>query len=393
MRHVISAAILLALTLGVAAQPHIKDPDLLTIDSKVLGEKRTAYVRVPSSYANGNSRYPLVVITDADAHMQHTAATIDFLVRNGRMPEVVLVGITNTDRTRDMTPTHVEKAVFDDGMALAFPTSGGADRFLTFIASELLPKVDSQYRTLSYRVFAGHSFGGLLALHALYTRPKLFNAWIAISPTLGWDDRLAVKRAAEFVESQKELDSILVVTVGNEGESLKRDFDALGKLFSEKAPKGFVYRSFYLEDDDHGSVVLPSHFNGLKAVFDGWRFTLDKHSDVATLWSAAQEHYATLSERIGATVRVPEAMTNMIGYRLLQAGKKDDAIAVFRANVEAYPKSANVHDSLGEAYEMSGDLENARTQYELAWKRGKEISDMNVKVYKANFDRVSKKHD
>jgi tetratricopeptide (TPR) repeat protein len=78
---------------------------------------------------------------------------------------------------------------------------------------------------------------------------------------------------------------------------------------------------------------------------------------------------------------------------LLQAGRKDEAIAVFRANVDAYPKSANVHDSLGEAYEMNGDLENAREQYELAWKRGREINDMNVKVYKTNFDRVSKKQD
>ncbi len=389
MRHAITAAILLTLTFQAGAQ-HASEPVTVLIDSKVLGERRTAYVRVPSSYSSGNSRYPLIVMTDADAQMQHTVATIDFLVRNGRMPEVIVVGVTNTDRTRDLTPTHVDKATWDDGMTLEFPTSGGADRFLTFIASELLPKIDAGYRTLPYRVFAGHSFGGLLALQAMVTRPKLFNAWIAVSPTLGWDDRYILKRAAEFVASQKELDATLVVTVGNEGAALERDFATLGQTFSSNKPQGFVYRGFYLDDDDHGSVVLPSHFAGFKAVFDGWRFSIDMHADPATLWQDAQAHYARLSSRIGNRVAVPESTANMIGYQLLQAGNNDEAIAVFRENVDQYPKSANVHDSLGEAYERSGDLENAKGQYELAWKRGKEINDMNVKIFRTNFDRVAK---
>lgn len=391
MRHAIAAAIVLTLALGAAAQPHVKEPVSVMIDSRVLGERRTAYVRVPSSYSSGNYRYPLVVMTDADAQMHHTVATIDFLVRNGRMPEVIVVGVTNTDRTRDLTPTHVDKATWDDGITLEFPTSGGADKFLTFIASELLPKIDADFRTLPYRVFAGHSFGGLFALHAMETRPKLFNAWIAVSPTLGWDDSHVVKRAAEFVESQKELDAVLVVTVGNESAALKGDFEALGQIFASNKPRGFVYRSFYLEDEDHGSVVLPSHFAGLKAVFSGWRFSFDKNSDLATLWQNAQEHYARLSSRIGSRVTVPEPTANLIGYRLLQAGKSAEAIAVFRANVDQYPNSANVHDSLGEAHEKIGDLENAKQQYELAWKRGKEIKDINVRIYRTNLDRVASK--
>src|SRR6185295_12576295 len=170
-----SFLLLLILTSSALGQGTI---DKITLKSSVLGEERTILVRTPAGYAKNKAGYPVLYMTDGDAHMGHTASTIEFLARNGRMSEMIVVGITNTDRTRDLTPT---KAV--GPQAAQFPTAGGADNFLKFIATEVIPEIENRYRVQPYRVLAGHSFGGLFAVHTLITKPELFNSYVAVSPS------------------------------------------------------------------------------------------------------------------------------------------------------------------------------------------------------------------
>lgn len=363
-----------------------QDPAAIRIESKVLGETRTILVRTPASYATGAQSYPVLYMTDGDRQLPHTAATADFLSREGRMPEVILVGISNTDRTRDLTPTRVE-TLQQDGRTLRFPTSGGGEKFLTFLETEVIPHVEKTYRTQPYRVFAGHSFGGLFALQALFSRPKLFNAIIAVSPALIWDDRWAIRRATELVEKNPELNTTLVFSVGDEGEELDREFRALEKLFRKRAPKGFEFEAIKFADEDHGSVVMPTHYAGLRKVFSGWRFAVT--GDPKTLYARARDHYAKLSRRAGYTVPIPEQTTNFIGYQLLQQGHVRESIEVLAANVAAYPASANVYDSLGEAYEQAGDRARAKENYARAAEIGKRINDPNTNIYERNLQRVS----
>nr|MBA2527644.1 hypothetical protein [Pyrinomonadaceae bacterium] len=133
---------LLLFSSAVFAQaPAIPDVTTLRLKSDVLGEERTILVRTPAGYEAGNQRYPVLYLTDGDAHIGHTGATIEFLSRNGRMSELIVVGITNTDRTRDLSPTNVKTAAAG-GIGLPFPTSGGADKFLKFIETELIPDIE-----------------------------------------------------------------------------------------------------------------------------------------------------------------------------------------------------------------------------------------------------------
>src|SRR6185369_6618719 len=83
---------------------------------------------------------------------------------------------------------------------LQFPSAGGADNFLKFFETELIPQIEKQYRVQPYRIFAGHSFGGLFAIHALITKPKLFNSYVAVSPSLQWENFEALKRAEDFLK-------------------------------------------------------------------------------------------------------------------------------------------------------------------------------------------------
>jgi hypothetical protein len=145
-----------------------------------------------------------------------------------------------------------------------------------------------------------------------------------------------------------------------------------------------------MSDEDHGSVVLRSHYQGLRKVFEDWRLPTDAETGaVIGGWPSVEQHYKRLSQKYGYAIRPPEALVNQFGYALMGEKKIDDAIAVFKSNVENYPNSANVYDSLGEAYENSGQLELSRVNYEKAYTLGKDRNDPNAAVFKANFDRVS----
>ena len=193
-----AAAALLLSASAAGAQPAANAVTKLDVlYSDVLGEERTILVRTPPGYAASTIRYPVLYLTDGDAQIGHTAATVAFLARNGRMPEMIIVGVTNTDRTRDLTPTKAELAGAG-GTVNQFPTSGGSDKFLAFFERELIPKIEAGYRTAPFRVFAGHSFGGLFATYAAVAKPDLFNALIAVSPTLFWDNDLPIRKTEEF---------------------------------------------------------------------------------------------------------------------------------------------------------------------------------------------------
>jgi predicted alpha/beta superfamily hydrolase len=376
MRRIVAAFVLFTLAVSAAAQ---NAEERLSIESKIMGEARTVVVRVPASYQNGERRYPVLYLTDGDGHIGHTAATASFLAREGRMPEVILVAVVNTDRTRDLTPTKVADRPGE---------TGGADRFLDFFEKELIPTIESRYRTQKFRLFGGHSLGGLFALHALFTRPELFDAWIAVSPSLHWDDRYLFRSANEFFAKNKDLATTVIVTVGDEGEEPRKAFEDFKKLFTKRAPKTLDALFVHLPDEDHGSLVMPSHYAGLRKVFAPWRFALANGADPKTELMRASEHFTSLSARIGETIPVPENLTNLIGYRLLQADRTIEAIAVFQTNAKNWPQSANVYDSLGEAYEKAGQRAEARASYERAAEIGAATKDPNLPIFRRNAERL-----
>lgn len=383
-------AVLLMIASAAIAQPPTGTVKRLVLKSTVLGEERVVLVRTPAGYETNQVRYPVLYMTDGDAHMGHTGSTIDFLVQNGRIPDLIVVGVTNTDRTRDLTPAKSTDKT--PGGELRFPTSGGADNFLKFFETELIPLIEEQYRVEPYRIFAGHSLGGLFAIHAMISKPGLFNSYIAVSPSLQWEHDEALKRAETFLKNQKEMKVNLFVSLGNEPGAIGTDFDSFKELLSKTKIKGFEWQAERMADEDHGSVVLRSHYFGLRKIYDGWQVPSDpKSGAVLGGLQGADAHYKKLSEKFGYSIPVPEQLINQMGYQFMFDNKPDEAIAVFKANVERYPNSANVYDSLAEAYERGGRIELAEPLYDKARTLGQQNNDPNAAIYKTNYERAHAK--
>lgn len=383
-------ACLLMISSAVFAQPAAGTVDRFSLKSTVLGEERVVLVRTPAGYETNKLHYPVLYMTDGNAHMGHTASTIEFLTQNGRISDMIVVGVTNTDRTRDLTP--VKSSNRNAAGEPQFPTSGGADNFLKFFETELIPQIEKEYRVQPYRILAGHSLGGLFTIHAMISRPGVFNSYVAVSPSLQWENGEALKRAEEFLKNQKELKATLFVSLGNEPGPIGDSFENFKNLLSKTNIKGFEWQAERMEDEDHGSVVLRSHYFGLRKIYAGWQVPRDPQTGaISGGLKGADEHYKKLSERFGYSISTPENLINQLGYQLLFNGKPEEAIAVFKSNIERYPGSANVYDSLAEAYEQGGRIDLAEPLYDKARVLGEQNGDPNAALFKANYERAHAK--
>ena len=190
---------ILGLACALAPASTIEGGEQFTLQSKIPGEDRAVFVSLPLSYGRTEESYPVLYLTDAQWQFEHTRATAAFLARNRLIPELIVVGVTNTDRTRDLYATRADFK--QGGRAIPFPISGRADTFLEFFEKELIPWTEARYRTSPLRLLAGHSAGGNFALHAMRTKPHLFRAIITASPWLAWDERKELQSLLPFIAS------------------------------------------------------------------------------------------------------------------------------------------------------------------------------------------------
>ena len=125
----------------------------MTLRSEVLQEERSYWVYVPASYDDSAyplQRYPVLYLLDGDAHFHSASGIVQFMSAgtngNIQIPELIIVAIPNTNRTRDLTPSHATTWL-DGNYAPYLEASGGGEKFLRFLQEELFAHIESRYRT------------------------------------------------------------------------------------------------------------------------------------------------------------------------------------------------------------------------------------------------------
>jgi len=364
-----------------------------SLHSEILDETRNIWVHVPDEATGaifGETTYPVLYLLDGPGHFHAVTGMLKNLGDNGIVPRMVVVGIPNTDRTRDLTPTHMD-VMFGDSSIVK--TSGGGAKFMDFMEKELIPYVDNNYPVTGYRTFVGHSFGGLAAVYSLFSRPQLFSNYVAIDPSLWWDDWLMVHWADSLLADPILRGKALYIGVANtmeEGMDIDlvlgdtaRSSDHIRSIltFINHAETGNTsdlnLEWKYYADDDHGSVPLITEYDALRFLFPWYRlkgldkfFQEDSELTVEELLSALDDHFAKVSEHFGYHVLPPEPDVNSLGYNFITVNKPDMAQAMFDLNIRNYPESANVYDSMGDFYLDQGDTLQAVDQFKKALELG-----------------------
>lgn len=350
-----------------------------SIQSAHLKEQRPYLVYTPPSYRDTTTapqRYPVLYLLDGDAHFHSVTGLIQILGTgvNGTyvVPEMIVVAIPNTkDRMRDMTPTQT-KVGFEGKPMPGLETSGGMPAFLSFIRDELIPQVERTYRTLPYRVFVGHSLGGITAIQALYTMPELFQAYVAIDPSLWWDNSLLLRQAKAKMATANWNGRALYVaqantlspddSVTNPHFGAITQFDAQLKTYK---PAGLRYGFKYYEQDDHGSVPLLAEYDALRFIFAGYQVNLQR---LLAAPRSVVTHYQEVSARLGAPFAPSEGALRLLGT--VAMGQDPSKAAEFhRIATELYPASWRAWDNLGGAALAAKDTVTARRAWEESLRR------------------------
>ncbi|MFN7603148.1 MAG: alpha/beta hydrolase-fold protein [Bacteroidota bacterium] len=342
----------------------------VTVRSKILNQDRQILIYLPASYDKAK-KYPVIYLLDGKQHTVFTGSAVGRLADAGVIPEMIVVGIPNWDRTKDLTPTHTtkdEKGRESDSQK----TSGGGNNFVDFIEKELFKYVDSAYSTMNYRIFVGHSYAGLLVTNTLFSDRNLFNSYISIDPSLYWDNYYLVRKIndnSKFNFNKNILYTSSIIDYKNPNDSSNNGvgIGVLEKLMQTRSLKGLDYVFENFTDNNHGSVPPISIIKGLRYIFRDYYFPNILSDSIATNPAKIYDHFAAFSIKTGINFLPSENTINNLGYYVLEELKNiDKAIEIFKVNTTNYPKSSNAFDSLASAYLTKGDNANAIKYYQIS---------------------------
>jgi len=243
----------------------IANSEQFTLFSVNTQQEYKIYVHFPTSYSTSDATYPVIYGLDADIGFGSAAEMSTLFPVRNEMPEIILVGIAygaypgqeGNNRTRDFTPT----AVVD------FPSSGGAEKFLRFIRDELIPMIDTKYRTIpSDKTLSGASLGGLFSLYVLFEHPGIFNRYKISSPSLWWDDDITFELEKKYAEGHTDLQARVFLSVGD----VERTADSWKKMvqaLEERNYSNLKLTSMMFEDAPHLTACMLAGVRGVKAIF------------------------------------------------------------------------------------------------------------------------------
>ncbi|WP_161554608.1 alpha/beta hydrolase [Sinomicrobium soli] len=350
MRAYFSLLPALVFCFGTFAQQPVVIGHSYGITSEILGEEREIEVQLPENYDNSRfakTGYPVLYVLDGEFNFSFTAAlerfNTKFLYRP--YPEMIVIGIKNTDRTRDFTPTNVP-VTGRHGRA-RFGTSGGADDFIRFLEEELKPFVNSEFRTDGYDILLGHSFGGLFTVYTLLEHPELFDSYIALDPSLWWDDRLVYRKAEDLWKTTDFGKKGLFVALAYEAPENAKDRFKHGKTIRDfcehilmSNPGNNLRTNWkYYPEHDHGLVPIPATMDALSFLFEGTQLPV---KEVPLHPGLVAETYGKMSRKLGHELKPDESLLYELIKYVKSTGKTESARELLNYARNTYPGSAQL---------------------------------------------------
>ncbi len=263
------AALTLLFCAGAAtAQTPVAAGTALEIPSKVEGEQRRITVWLPPSYADGKRRYPVLYLLDGGEAQDYLPvvglAALGSL--NGVTEEVIVVGVQSGSglRVRDFTTRSGQADELKD-----FPNQGEAPRFRRFLVDELKPRIEATYRTNGKSGLIGESLAALFVVDTALREPTAFDRYIAISPSLWWDDQSLSREAAALLSKSWPKDRRLYLAIANEGGAMQSGMDRLVAALKAGAPRELKWTYEPFPNERHHSIYHPAGLSALRWAFPG----------------------------------------------------------------------------------------------------------------------------
>lgn len=270
-----------AIAQSVPEHAQLADPDgapivigsIHRIKSTVYGDEQIITVRLPRGYAESpEKKYPVLFSVDGGADQDFEllagiAAEAEF---STSFEPFILIGVTTKERSKQLTPELKRlplaqlKASFGERMV-----PGGAPKFREYLARDVLPWAKNRYRT-DRTIVTAASLGGLFVVDTFLERPDMFDDYIALTPSVWWDDGRIVDDATKKLRLHSSSNRRLYLTMGDEGVGNRTGpwMSTLVRALQTDAPQGlkwaFVDRS---ANEEHRTMALVSWLDAMRALY------------------------------------------------------------------------------------------------------------------------------
>lgn len=333
----------------------------LVVNSEILGEERQILVGLPDSYNYDADtfKYPLLLLTDGEWHFDIVLRATKLLYQNG-FPKIIVAAIVNTNRGRDLTPTNTEE----------IHESGGSQKFDRFIKEELLKNLEENYRISNHRTLMGHSLGGLFATYSLTQDINVFDAIIAVTPTMRWDDfKILQDFTPDFTDKLIQSNKTFFMSVGDELGPEREGVLRLKELFETAHVSKFIYKEY--PDESHVTVPWKAYFDGIKTVFNPFLLPEEYGKED---FSKTITYYQGVGSSFDYDQRVPQRILFNRGYGALESDNITEAKEIFEYYKHAYP-------NVPIPYTVLGDINFDLKQYKIS----KENYDIAYQLYPSDY--------
>jgi len=379
MRNIILVATFVIYSISSDIQAYSAPPIEIKIESKIMDETRTILISLPNGYGeNPNRKYPVQYVLDGRANIKHTRATSNFLSEFNEMPQTIIVGITNINRTRDMTPSVNPSRS---------SKSGQANQFLDFIELEVIQYIEKNYRTEHYRTFAGHSLGGLAVTQAFIRKPELYNAYFAFSPSYSWNNVEHLSRLEKSLKNNDNVSTFFYMIKGNEKGRSVDGFQKTQSVFKKhKSSKLQLYSNIY-PDETHGTIPLKGQLEAYRLLFGGWR--IDKYK-VEKDVSYIEKFIRKQTEKYQFDIILDESDFYQLTNYFIHKKMNEKAIEVSEIRLKYYPDSHFAYRSMADALFASGDKTSALVYINRAISLAKDSGHENLSRYFEKLESYKK---
>ena len=254
--------------LGCKSTPEYNDPipkhETFKVESEQVGETRVINVWTPTSYQDGNEKYPVLYMADGGIKedFPHIANTISKLIKEKNIPPIILIGIENTERGRDLTG--YSESEYD---AQYCPLTDGAKNFRTFITKELIPEINSKYRTSNKKGIIGESLSGLFVMETFMQHPESFDFYIAFDPSLWWNDHYLVRNANDLFGKFPDKE-IKLWFAGSSVEDISKHTNKLNKVLENNAPNKLKWKYSDEPKEKHNTIFRATKEKALKWILN-----------------------------------------------------------------------------------------------------------------------------
>jgi predicted alpha/beta superfamily hydrolase len=365
-------------SLTIEAQTNQINPTYFEVADSLYSETLKSYrhfwVKLPENYnPESNTKYPVIYLLDGFSLKSNLEAVYNNYWGH-YLPHMILVGVSNRkDRTRDLTISKVESR---RGSSFNYET-GGAELFTSFIENELIPNIDQNYPTTKFRTLIGHSYAGLFTINVLLNHSHLFQNYIAIDPSLDWDNQKLLIEAKEKLKVKNFEGKSLFVALAAEQLHMSDETVTMDNLRQNDSEFTLFSRSIVdfcdtasttaklnelrfdwevYPEDLHGTVPLPAIRDGLVSLFKWYQFkTPQKYNNPETsideIRVLLNNQEAIYTKYFG--YKTPPMIAELFigyGFMNLQMEYPKKAFLFFNMAINYYPENANAYDAMSDYY-------------------------------------------